>query len=150
MLEQGQHSDPDVRTEYVVNSLKQMQQMQQMVQTRLMGKGRSTSIGNKMPELPNLVGHDQHFSMNGLISYVSLGRRGDWVDRGPPHTFYSSQIPHTCHHDLVMYCVLYYFLQTVPRILNLYCTIHTYTYEDITSHPKQRTRRQVQIGDLKL
>ncbi len=31
MLEQGQHSNPDVRTEYVVNSLKQMQQM---VQTR--------------------------------------------------------------------------------------------------------------------
>lgn len=27
MLEQGQHSDPDVRTEYVVNSLKQMQQI---------------------------------------------------------------------------------------------------------------------------
>lgn len=39
MLEQGQHSDPDVRTEYVVNSLKQMQQIGADV---MMRRGRRT------------------------------------------------------------------------------------------------------------
>lgn len=53
MLEQGQHSDPDVRTEYVVNSLKQNAANGADM---MMRKGRRTSIGNKMPELPNLVG----------------------------------------------------------------------------------------------
>lgn len=37
-----------------------------------------------MPELPNFVGHDQQFSMNGLISYqyVSFGGKGGWHDGG--------------------------------------------------------------------
>lgn len=58
MLEQGQHSDPDVRTEYVVNSLKQMQQIGADM---MMRRGRRTRyiIGNKMPELPNFVRQDQ-------------------------------------------------------------------------------------------
>lgn len=94
-----------------------------------------------MPELPNLVGHDQQFSMNGLISYVSFGGKGvgGLIEVHHIRLFILSvsasplKFPPT--HAIMLSYVLYGVLctlcclQTVPRILNL--------YEDITSLPNK-------------